>query len=228
MTCRSLSQITWSRRLIARNLTPVVRRRATGYGAPAGLRGEPRDAGGRRCRSASSGWATSAATSPTNLVADGHEVVVFDVDAARAACDRAARRRWRSVAEVGAASEITVLSLPTPAVVRQVADEWVDDRGARRRSSSTSPPTAPRSCASSARGSRPPATTWSRRRSPAARSAPQNRMLSFMVGGDDDAVARVQPVLEPLGRAFVPPRSARARQHHEAREQPDRVHHARG
>ena len=28
-------------------------------------------------------------------------------------------------------------------------------------------------------------------------------MLSFMVGGDDDAVARVQPVLEPLGRAFV-------------------------
>jgi 3-hydroxyisobutyrate dehydrogenase-like beta-hydroxyacid dehydrogenase len=31
----------------------------------------------------------------------------------------------------------------------------------------------------------------------------QNRMLSFMVGGDDDAVARVQPVLEPLGRAFA-------------------------
>ena len=31
----------------------------------------------------------------------------------------------------------------------------------------------------------------------------ENRMLSFMVGGDDDAVARVQPVLEPLGRAFV-------------------------
>ena len=28
-------------------------------------------------------------------------------------------------------------------------------------------------------------------------------MLSFMVGGADDAVARVQPVLEPLGRAFV-------------------------
>src|SRR6266566_1311665 len=31
----------------------------------------------------------------------------------------------------------------------------------------------------------------------------ERRMLSFMVGGDDDAVARVQPVLEPLGRAFV-------------------------
>jgi 3-hydroxyisobutyrate dehydrogenase-like beta-hydroxyacid dehydrogenase len=31
----------------------------------------------------------------------------------------------------------------------------------------------------------------------------ERRMLSFMVGGDADAVARVQPVLEPLGRAFV-------------------------
>src|SRR5262249_15906473 len=29
----------------------------------------------------------------------------------------------------------------------------------------------------------------------------ENRMLMFMIGGDDDAVARVMPVVEPLGRA---------------------------
>ena len=43
----------------------------------------------------------------------------------RARLRSTARTRRRSVAEVGAATEITVLSLPTPAVVRQVADEWV-------------------------------------------------------------------------------------------------------
>ena len=59
----------------------------------------------------------------TNLVADGHDVVVYDVDAERAASIEGARA-VASVGDVGAASEVTVLSLPTPAVVRAVADEW--------------------------------------------------------------------------------------------------------
>ena len=58
-----------------------------------------------------------------NLVADGHDVVVFDVDAGRAEGVTGARP-VKSVGDVGAASEVTVLSLPTPTVVRLVADEW--------------------------------------------------------------------------------------------------------
>ena len=59
-----------------------------------------------------------------NLVADGHATVAFDVDAARAGAVTGATPA-ATVADVGAASEITVLSLPTPTIVRQVADEWV-------------------------------------------------------------------------------------------------------
>ena len=59
-----------------------------------------------------------------NLVTDGHEVMVFDVDRERADAITGADA-VASVAEVGVASEITMLSLPTPAVVRRVADEWV-------------------------------------------------------------------------------------------------------
>ena len=58
-----------------------------------------------------------------NLVADGHEVTVFDVDPARAAAIKGGETA-ASVAAVGKAAEITMLSLPSPAAVRQVADEW--------------------------------------------------------------------------------------------------------
>jgi 3-hydroxyisobutyrate dehydrogenase-like beta-hydroxyacid dehydrogenase len=125
-----------------------------------------------------------------NLVSDGHDVVVHDVDAARAASIAGARAAT-SVAEVGAASEVTVLSLPTPAVVRAVADEWATTAAAG---------------AEVVRdlGARLAATGHHLVEAPLTGGAigAQNRLLSFMVGGDDDAVARVQPVLEPLGRAF--------------------------
>src|SRR4030095_16415811 len=57
-----------------------------------------------------------------NLAADGHDVVVFDVDRERAAAVEGARA-VASVADVGAASELTVLSLPTPAGVRAGDEE---------------------------------------------------------------------------------------------------------
>ena len=136
-----------------------------------------------------------------NLVTDGHEVVVFDVDSARAGSIEGASPE-ATVAAVGAASEITVLSLPTPTVVRQVADEWVTTAapGAVLVDLSTNSPEVVRELGARLKGSghhlvEAPLTGGA--------IGAQNRMLSFMVGGDDDAVVRVQPVLEPLGRAFV-------------------------
>lgn len=136
-----------------------------------------------------------------NLVTDGHEVVVFDVDSARAGSIQGASPEV-TVAAVGAASEITVLSLPTPTVVRQVADEWVTTAtpGAVLVDLSTNSPEMVREL-----GARLTGSGHHLVEAPLTGGAPgaENRMLSFMVGGDDEAVARVRPVLEPLGRAFV-------------------------
>jgi 3-hydroxyisobutyrate dehydrogenase-like beta-hydroxyacid dehydrogenase len=136
-----------------------------------------------------------------NLVADGHEVVVFDVDAARAESIGGASAA-ATVADVGAASEVTVLSLPTPAVVRQVADEWVTTAapGTVLVDLSTNSPEVVREL-----GARLSASGHHLVEAPLTGGAigAERRILSFMVGGDTAAVARVQPVLEPLGRAFV-------------------------
>ena len=136
-----------------------------------------------------------------NLATDGHDVVVFDVDAARAGAIAGARAVG-SVADVGAASELTVLSLPTPAVVRQVADEWVTTAapGSVLVDLSTNSPEVVREL-----GARLTTSGHHLVEAPLTGGAigAERRMLSFMVGGDDEAVARVQPVLEPLGRAFV-------------------------
>ncbi len=136
-----------------------------------------------------------------NLVTDGHDVVVFDVDAGRAE-GVAGARAVKSVADVGAASEVTVLSLPTPTVVRQVADEWAATAasGAVLVDLSTNSPEVVREL-----GTRLTATGHHLVEAPLTGGAigAERRMLSFMVGGDDDAVARVQPVVELLGRAFV-------------------------
>jgi len=137
----------------------------------------------------------------SNLVVDGHDVVVFDVDAARASAISDARAA-SSVADVGATCEITVLSLPTPAVVRRVADEWVTTAavGSVLVDLSTNSPEVVREL-----GARLAASGHHLVEAPLTGGAigAERRMLSFMVGGDDDAIARVQPVLEPLGRAFV-------------------------
>src|SRR5690349_3477675 len=60
-----------------------------------------------------------------NLVADGHAVVVHDADGGRAAAVDGATAA-PSAADVARAAEITLLSLPTPAVVDAVADAWAE------------------------------------------------------------------------------------------------------
>jgi 3-hydroxyisobutyrate dehydrogenase-like beta-hydroxyacid dehydrogenase len=137
----------------------------------------------------------------TNLVKDGHEVTVYDLDAARVGAIEGAEAA-ASVADVGKAAEITMLSLPSPAAVRQVADEWTTTApaGSILVDLSTNSPSVVQEL-----GARLATSGHHLVEAPLTGGAigAQNRMLSFMVGGDDDAVARVQPVLEPLGRAFV-------------------------
>ncbi len=140
-------------------------------------------------------------TIASNLVADGHEVTVTDLDRERAAAISGATSAG-SVAEVGTAAEITVTSLPNPEVVAAVAVEWA---GAAAQGSilldiSTTLPDSNRAIAEQLAASghhfvEAPLTGGA--------VGAQNRALVFMVGGDAEPVARVTPILDQLGRATV-------------------------
>ena len=134
-----------------------------------------------------------------NLVTDGHEVTVYDVDAERVKAVAGAEAA-ASVAAVGAASEITMLSLPSPEAVRQVADEWTTTApaGSILVDLSTNNPTAVQEL-----GRRLATSGHHLVEAPLTGGSPgaENRMLMFMIGGDDQPVARVREVLDPLGRA---------------------------
>ena len=135
----------------------------------------------------------------TNLVADGHDVTVTDLDPERAkAIDGATA--VATVAEVAAASEITLTSLPNPSAVQAVADEWVTAAppGSVLLELSTTLPESNRTIAAQLAASghhlvEAPLTGGA--------IGAQNRGLVFMVGGDDEPVSRCLPLLEQLGRA---------------------------
>jgi 3-hydroxyisobutyrate dehydrogenase-like beta-hydroxyacid dehydrogenase len=134
-----------------------------------------------------------------NLVADGHELCVFDQDAARARAITGAALA-ASAEEVARAAEITFLSLPTPASVRTVAQAWL--RGAPRGSVlvdlSTNAPAAVREL-----GSLVETHGCALLEAPLTGGAPgaKARMLVFLVGGEEQVFERVRPLLEKLGRA---------------------------
>lgn len=134
-----------------------------------------------------------------NLAADGLAPTVTDADPARAAGIDGATAVG-SVAEVAAAAEITITSLPTPEVVDAVAREWAAaaPAGAILLDLSTNLPDgnrqlAERLAASGHRFVEAPLTGGA--------VGAAGRTLVFMVGGDADAVDRVRPVLDRLGRA---------------------------
>jgi 3-hydroxyisobutyrate dehydrogenase-like beta-hydroxyacid dehydrogenase len=134
-----------------------------------------------------------------NLAADGHEVTVTDLDATRAAAIEGATAVG-SVAEVGAASEVTFTSLPTPEVVDAVATQWAAAAapGSILVDLSTTLPAANQAIAARlAEGGHhfveAPLTGGA--------VGAQGRNLVFMVGGDDEPVERVAPLLDQLGRA---------------------------
>lgn len=137
----------------------------------------------------------------SNLLEDGHALTVHDTDTSRA--DSLQERGATAVAtpaEVAAVSEITFTSLPTPAIVEQVAAAWAD--GATANSIlvdlSTNAPATVRAIgqALAARGCH-------LLEAPLTGGAPgaQMRMLVFMVGGDAATFERCEPLLARLGRA---------------------------
>jgi len=134
-----------------------------------------------------------------NAVADGHTVTVTDVDPARAAAIDGATA-VATVAEVAAASEITLTSLPTPEVVDAVATEWAGSAapGSILVDLSTTLPAANQAIAA-----RLAAGGHHFVEAPLTGGAvgAQGRSLVFMVGGDDEPVERVVPLLDQLGRA---------------------------
>lgn len=134
-----------------------------------------------------------------NLAEDGLEPVVVDADPQRVAAVAGARPA-ASVAELAASVDVTITSLPTPEVVDAVADEWAAAApvGAVLVDLSTNLPGGNRLLAERLAGSghrfvEAPLTGGA--------VGARNRSLVFMVGGDDDAVALVRPVLDRLGRA---------------------------
>jgi len=135
----------------------------------------------------------------TNLVADGNDVVVHDVDVAAMAAIQGATAA-PDVAAVARAADVTLLSLPTPDVVAAVAAAWAGDAapGAVLVDLSTNSPVVVREL-----GEGLAASGHHLVEAPLTGGAigAEKRMLVFMVGGDDEPVARVLPVLEPLGRA---------------------------
>jgi 3-hydroxyisobutyrate dehydrogenase-like beta-hydroxyacid dehydrogenase len=137
----------------------------------------------------------------SNLVADGHVVVVTDLDLERAKAIEGATAVG-SVAEVAAASEVTFTSLPNPAVVTAVAGKWAASapKGSVFLDLSTTLPASNQDIAV-----RLAAGGHHFVESPLTGGAigAQNRSLVFMVGGDPEPVARVTPLLDQLGRATI-------------------------
>jgi len=133
-----------------------------------------------------------------NLVADGDEIAVADLDPARVA--GVAGAAGGDVAAVAAASEITITSLPTPDAVAEVASAWAAaaPAGAILLDLSTSSPAGNRALAAGLAE-----TGHHFVEAPVTGGAvgARKRMLVFMVGGDDEPVARCLPVLDRLGRA---------------------------
>jgi len=136
-----------------------------------------------------------------NLLADGHELAVHDVEAARTApLAQAGATVCASAAAVGERSEITFTSLPTPAIMQATAEAWA--KGAARDAVlvdlSTNAPSVVRAV-----GAHLAEQGRHLLESPLTGGAPgaQARMLVFMVGGERAVYERCRPVLEKLGRA---------------------------
>jgi 3-hydroxyisobutyrate dehydrogenase-like beta-hydroxyacid dehydrogenase len=134
-----------------------------------------------------------------NLVADGHTVTVHDADAARARALVGATA-VDDPAAVGGAAEVTLLCLPTPEVVEEVAGRWASAAaaGSILVDLSTNDPARVR-----ALGGRLAGSGHDLVEAPLTGGGPgaAERRLVFMVGGDEGPVARALPVLRPLGRA---------------------------
>jgi 3-hydroxyisobutyrate dehydrogenase len=136
-----------------------------------------------------------------NLVADGHAVSVRDVDGAKqATLVEAGAHGSESIAGVAVRSEVTFLSLPTPAIMEQVTLEWLDAAapGAVLVDLTTNAPATVREL-----GGRVVTSGREFLECPLTGGAPgaRMRMLVFICGGEASTYERVGPLLDALGRA---------------------------
>ncbi|MFI5040540.1 MAG: NAD(P)-dependent oxidoreductase [Acidimicrobiales bacterium] len=135
-----------------------------------------------------------------NLLSDGHHLTVLDTDPGRVKTLVAAGATAADdAAAVAAASDITFLSLPSPAVMDAVSLEWAQGATAGKIlvDLTTNSPATVR--AVGARLARVGAELLEAPVTGGAIGA-KNRSLVFIMGGDDELVARVVPLLDTLGR----------------------------
>lgn len=136
-----------------------------------------------------------------NLVADGHQVWIFDVDETRTRpLAGSGAKVGASVQEVGSQADLTLLSLPTPEIMKSVTEQWLEAASGSGKvlvDLTTNSPSTIRTVGArmSERGTR-------LLEAPVTGGAPgaRNRQLLFIVGGDEDLVAEVKPLLETIGR----------------------------
>ena len=137
----------------------------------------------------------------SNLVSDGHQVTVYDTDRTRVeklVADGA--EGAANPAEVAAASDITFLSLPSPAIMQTVAAEWLDGANGSEKvlvDLTTNSPATVRAV-----GARLAGAGAQLLEAPVTGGAigARNRSLVFIIGGDPELVRRVVPLLETIGR----------------------------
>lgn len=136
-----------------------------------------------------------------NLAADGHTLRVHDPDADRAGkLEAAGAVVVASAADVARSSEITFVSVPTPAIMESVAGEWLGaaDPGAVLVDLTTNAPETVRRI-----GARIAAAGRHLLECPLTGGAPgaKARMLTFIVGGDVAVYERCKPLLASVSRA---------------------------
>ncbi len=141
-----------------------------------------------------------------NLLAAGHAVAAFDVVArARAAAAKAGAAAVSSAAEAAAAGEVVLTMLPEGRHVREV---YLGDGGVLAAAADGALLV---DCSTIDVGTARAVCQAAAERGLAMVDAPvsggvagaANATLTFMVGGEEGAVARARPILEPLGATIV-------------------------
>jgi 3-hydroxyisobutyrate dehydrogenase-like beta-hydroxyacid dehydrogenase len=136
-----------------------------------------------------------------NLIADGHDVRVHDLDPTRVeSLVAAGAKAAPSATALAKHTEVVFTSLPNPAIMDAVATAWLAGAtpGAVLVDLSTNAPTTVRAV-----GARVSAAGCHLLEAPLTGGAPgaKMRMLVFMVGGDVAVYERCKPLLDKLGRA---------------------------
>lgn len=138
----------------------------------------------------------------SNLIADGHELTVLDLDPTRVEkmVDLGARA-GENPGQVALVTELTFLSLPSPATMEDVASRWLEGAAGSGKllvDLTTNAPSVVRVV-----GKRLSLADAHLVEAPLTGGAPgaRNRKLVFIVGGEDEHVREVTPLLDSIGRA---------------------------